>query len=179
MQRMCVVLLGLFVVSGSSAYGQNTWVGRWFHHCHTIKERNTCWPKPFIDADRESVEEPFRLMVANGFRRQHLMSAHHFDGGKLNEAGRIKAVWLISQTPAHRHSIFVQRSLDPQETHDRIASVQDWANKISRGRPVSVMASDMAPRPSAGDRLDMINRKADETIPSPRIPASSGTLTGA
>lgn len=179
MPRMCVVLVGFFVIGGSSTLAQDHWFGRWHRHCHTVKERNTCWPKPFIDADRESVEEPFRAMVHNGFKRQHLLSAHHFEGGTLNEAGRMKAIWLISQTPAHRHSIFVQRSMDPQETHDRISSVQSWANKIARGGPVTVMASDMAPRPSAGDRLDMINRKADETIPNPRIPASSGTLTGA
>ena len=179
MSRMCLVLLALLVVGSSSAIAQDSWYGRWNHHFHTVKQRNNCWPQPFIEADRDSVEEPFRTMVHNGWKRQHLMSAHHFEGGKLNESGRIKAHWLISQSPSHRHSIFVQRALDPQETLDRMASVQAWSKKIARGRPVTVMASDMAPRASAGDRLDAIYRKAADSVPDPRIPASSGTLTGA
>jgi hypothetical protein len=179
MQRMCIVLCAVFVVSAGTAYGQDHWFGRWHRQIHVVKDRNTAWPQPFIEADRQSVEDPFHTMVQNGWKRQHLMSAHHFEGGQLNESGRIKAQWLISQSPGHRHSIFVQRSLDPQETHARIASVQTWTKKVSRGQPVSVIASDMAPRSSAGDRLDMINRKAADSIPAPQLPASSGTLTGA
>jgi hypothetical protein len=176
---MCLILFAVCALSASTAFAQDHWFARWSDHCHVVKDRNNCWPKPFIEADREAVEDPFRTMVHNGWKRQHLMSAHHFEGGQLNEAGRIKARWLISQTPVHRHSIFVQRSLDPKETHDRVAAVQAWAKKVSRGQPVTVMASDMSPRATAGDQLDIINRKAADTIPSPRIPASGGSLTGA
>ena len=179
MPRKCLILCALFLMSASTGFSQDHWIARWNAHCHLVRDRNTCWPQPFIEADRQSVEEPFRMMVHNGWKRQHLMSAHHFEDGKLTEAGRIKTQWLISQTPAHRHSIFVQRSLDPKETHDRIAAVQAWANKVSRGQPVTVMASDMAPRASSGERLDTINRKAADTIPTPRIPSSGGSLTGA
>jgi hypothetical protein len=179
MQRMCVVLCALFVVGASTAFGQSNWFARWNHHYHVVKERNTYWPEPFVEADRMSVEDPFRLMVQNGWKRQNLMSSHHFDGGRLNEAGRIRAQRLISQSPVEYRTIFVERSLDPQETHERVASVQNWAQKVTRGDHVPVHASDMTPIASEGDRLDAINRKADAAIPEPRMPASSGTLTGA
>ncbi|MEK6216660.1 MAG: hypothetical protein N2B03_05515 [Boseongicola sp.] len=179
MSRKCLILCAVFAMSASTAFGQDHWFARWNDHCRVVSDRNNFWPQPFIEADRQAVDDPFRTMVENGWKRQHLMSAHHFDAGELNEAGRIKAQRLISQTPPRRHSIFVQRSLDPKETHDRLAAVQSWANKVSRGQPVTVVASDMAPRASSGDRLDMINRKHTDTIPNPRIPSSGGSLTGA
>ncbi len=178
MRRMCIVLSAFFVIGASTTFAQDRWFARWHHHIHVVKDRNTYWPKPFIEADREAVEDPFRVMVENGWKRQHLMSAHHFDGVELNEAGRIKAQWLVTQTPPHRRSIFVQRSLNQRETNERIRSVEVWTNKVLRGGHVTVLASDLAPHAASGERLDQIYRKAADTIPDPRIPAASGGFGG-
>ena len=185
MRRMCIVLSVLFVMGASTSFAQDhchqdncNWFARWCHEVHVVKDRNTYWPKPFVQADRESVEDPFRTMIDNGRKLQHLLSAHHFDGNELNEAGRIKTQWLVMQAPAHRRSIYVQRSINPGETIDRMKSVEAWTNKILRGGHVTVLASDMAPLSASGERMDMIYRKAADTIPDPRIPPSSGSGFG-
>jgi hypothetical protein len=174
MRRLCVTLCAFFVVGASTTYAQDHWFARWNRQVHVVKDRNKFWPQPFVEADRDSVEDPFRVMVDNGYKLQHLMSAHHFDGVELNEAGRIKAQWLVMQAPAHRRSIYVQRSLNPQETAGRIRSVEAWTSKVLRGGHVTVLASNHAPLSTSGERLDQIYRKAADTIPDPRIPPSSG-----
>ena len=66
-------------------------------------------------------------------------------------------------------------SFDPDETIDRIKSVEAWTNKILRGGHVTVLASDLAPHAASGEQMDQIYRKAADTIPDPRIPPPSGS----
>ena len=75
-----------------------------------------CWPEPFSAADREATIAPFGQMVANGWRRQNLISDYHFndEDTQLTVAGEQKVRYILTQKPPSRRTIFVQQGLTPE-----------------------------------------------------------------
>jgi len=91
------------------------------------------WPCQYVPAARRSVLSAYEVMVNNGWRRQNLVGAYHFDPdtNELTEAGKLKVKWILSQAPLHRRSIFVERGPDQSNTSARVASINQWASTLS------------------------------------------------
>jgi hypothetical protein len=95
---------------------------------------NQRWYKQYMQPSRRAICQSMAVMVNNGWRRQNLMGAYHFDPknpGELSEAGRRKAEWILTQAPAERRSVFVERTADQAETADRVQAVQQYAAGIN------------------------------------------------
>ncbi len=94
---------------------------------------NVNWPAQYIPAARRSVLSAYDSMINNGWRRQNLLGTYHFDPGtnELTDAGKLKVNWILSQTPQHRRSIFVQRGVNESQTASRVASVHSWTGNMS------------------------------------------------
>lgn len=134
---------------------------------------NNQWPYPYVCWDRESVRTPFAIMADNGWRRQNLLSEHHFkDDQQLNDAGKQLVHWVLTQAPAERRTLLVREGDSPQKTASRMAAVEQYAAKSIPGgaRPV-IQTTTIAPAgypagwPHAQDQT--LNRQ----FPAPRMPA--------
>ncbi len=101
--------------------------------CKAGCRTNQMWPSQYVPAARRSVLSAYEVMVNNGWRRQNLLGAYHFnpDSNELTEAGKLKVKWILSQAPQHRRSIFVERGGDQTRTAARVASINDWASTMS------------------------------------------------
>ncbi len=60
-----------------------------YDYLETGRQANAMWPYPYVCPERVWAHAPFDVMVVNGWRRQNLLGAHHFDPqtGKLTRAG--------------------------------------------------------------------------------------------
>lgn len=137
--------------------------------------RNNCWPEPFIRADRHAVRAPFALMVHNGWRRQNMLADHHFEegGDALNEAGRLKVRWIMTQAPRHHRTIFVHRADTPEETATRMNLVQQVAVQfVDEGQLPQVLETNIDALGWPAERIDSISRKWLDSTPDPRLPAA-------
>jgi hypothetical protein len=175
-----VVIVTSFACAGP-AQAQECW--RWDAFWYSVArdwKRNNCWPEPFVRADRHSVRVPFVTMVDNGWRRQNLLADHHFEeeAPMLNEAGQIKARWIVTQAPSHHRTLYVSRSETSEETTARVAAVQEYVAQFVRdGETATVLQTDLQALGWPATRVDMIDRSWQESAPAPRLPepqASSG-----
>jgi len=100
--------------------------------CEAGCRSNQMWPSQYVPAARRSVQSAYEIMINNGWRRQNLLGAYHFNpnSNELTEAGKLKVKWILSQAPQHRRSIFVERGADPSRTAARVASINDWASNM-------------------------------------------------
>lgn len=94
---------------------------------------NEAWPYPHVCSDRQWAVAPFETMVQNGWRRQNLLGAHHFDEEtqRLTRAGELKVRWTMTQNPPQYRKLYVERSLDPSVTEQRIATARAFAAQAS------------------------------------------------
>jgi hypothetical protein len=97
------------------------------------RQINRAWPYPHVCPDRQWAVAPFDTMVSNGWRRQNLLGAHHFneESNKLTPAGELKVHWTMTQTPPQFRQLYVERSLDPAVTEQRIATAREFAAQAS------------------------------------------------
>jgi hypothetical protein len=127
------------------------------------------------------VREPFCLMVSNGWRRQNLLGAHHFNdtSNELTTAGELRVRWIMTQVPGDRRTIFIERDVDPAVTAQRMATARSYiaqvgapdnqlaqvveTHLISEGRPASV--------------VDATNVRFQESMPPPTLPAATASAT--
>ncbi len=183
------VALG-FITSASAVWVDNrvhhvrrgTWVDDTVHHIKSGYHRNQQWPWPYFCPDRIAVREPFCIMINNGWRRQNLLGPHHFNASakQLTTAGELRVRWIMTQAPADRRSIFVERAAEAEVTEQRLATVREYAaplaidgqtpmvsdtHLISEGRPAAV--------------VDSTNVRFLESMPPPTLPAATAsTVTG-
>jgi hypothetical protein len=137
--------------------------------------RNKAWPEPFLMPDRAAVNIPFAMMVANGWRRQNLLSDYHFneDTQQLNQAGEMKLRYILTQQMPSRRTVFVQRGLTPDVTASRMAMVEREAARITpAGASGGVVESDLANDGWPADEIDTVSRRFIQTQPDPRLPDS-------
>ena len=140
--------------------------------------RNNCWPEPFIRPDRQAVRLPFALMVHNGWRRQNMLSEHHFgeDGATLNEGGHMKIRWIVTEAPRQHRTIYVHRTLDPEQTAARIKAVQESAMQFAAdGERPRVLETSIPVEVEgwSATQVDAINRAWERSTPAPRLPEES------
>lgn len=156
------------VVEGTKEFGRQV--------ARDTKRRN-CWPEPFLAPDRDAVRSPFALMVSNGWRRQNLLADHHFidQTGELNEAGRLKVRWILTEAPQHHRTIYVHKTTDPEVTAARIDNVQQLAAQlVPEGALPLVLETGIPVLGWPASQADMIGRKFEASTPDPRLPDASG-----
>jgi hypothetical protein len=169
------------VILLSSADAKAQWFSNWWDGMHRDYRRNVAWPEPFLKADREAVNLPIGMMVANGWRKQNLLSDYHFNEGKpqLNQAGELKLYFILTQMPPNRRTVFVQRAMDPDVTATRIALVQRAASRMLPGGMIAdVVESDLPSDGWPADEIDAVTRKFRTTQPDPRLKAASQSGDG-
>jgi hypothetical protein len=175
--------MGTSFACAGPAQAQDCW--RWHAFWHSVArdwKRNNCWPEPFLPSDRYAVRAPFGTMVQNGWRRQNLLADHHFEEEtpRLNEAGRIKARWIVTQAPAHHRILYVSRSENAEQTAARVAAVEEYVAQVALdGQPPQVLQTDLQALGWPAAYVDSIDRQWQESAPAPRLPeAQTGSGDG-
>ena len=136
---------------------------------------NKQWPWPYVCPDRIAVREPFCIMVNNGWRRENLLGAHHFnpDTNQLTSAGQLRVQWIMTQAPPDHRNIYVERALESNVNAQRMVSVRDYATKVSidgREPQIAQTTIQFEGRPAAV--VDMTNTKFLQAMPAPVLPAA-------
>lgn len=139
---------------------------------------NKQWPWPYVCPDRVAVQEPFCIMVNNGWRRQNLLGGHHFnpDTNQLNAAGQLKVQWIMTQAPPDRRSIFVERALDTKVNTQRVAAVRDYSAQVAvDAHTAQVTETSLMSEGRPAAVVDAINVKFQQSMPAPVLPAAQST----
>ncbi len=176
MFRCGFALLIVWTIALSAAPAQAQWFSNFMDGVHRDYHRNKAWPEPFLRADRESVNIPFGMMIANGWRKQNLISDYLFqeDSPKLTMAGEQKLRFILTQMPPTRRTVFVQRGTSPDVTANRIAVVQRTAAGIvPLGTVAEVVESDLPNDGWPADDIDAVAKRFNSTRPDPRIRSTS------
>lgn len=137
--------------------------------------RNVCWPYPYICPDRMAVREPFEMMIRNGWRRENLLGGYMFDPNtnQLTTAGELHVRWIMTQAPPAYRQVFIERSLDPSVTAERIAATRQFAARVSiDGQLPEVFESDIMAEGRPAAIVDATNVKFMENMPIPVLPAA-------
>ena len=105
-------------------------------HNYTCEEayyQNSIWPRQYIMPARRGICQAFDVMANNGWRRQNLLGPYHFeaDGVQLNEAGRLKVEWILTQAPPQYRTLFVQRVANQERTAGRVEAVQQFVSSLN------------------------------------------------
>lgn len=151
------------------------------HHCKRTYHTNQMWPWPYQCPDRIAVREPFCLMVNNGWRRQNLLGAHHFnpETNQLTTAGELRVQSIMTQAPIDRRNIFIERTLNIETNTSRVAAVRDYATKVSTdGRMPQVEETYLISEGRPAAVVDATNVKFMQAMPAPVLPAATATNSG-
>jgi hypothetical protein len=103
--------------------------------CEEAYFQNSIWPRQYIYPARRGICESYDVMARNGWRRQNLLGPYHFeaDGVLLNEAGRLKVEWILTQAPPQYRTMYVQRVVNQQQTAGRVEAVQQFVAELNMG----------------------------------------------
>ncbi|OHB72071.1 MAG: hypothetical protein A2V70_20890 [Planctomycetes bacterium RBG_13_63_9] len=176
--RFAVLVL---VALAMAAPAEANWIAEFAHSIVRDTKRRCCWPKPFNRSDVDSVQAPFALMVANGWRSQNMLAEHHFaaGSGELTEAGRLKVRWIVAEAPQQHRIIYVHRADSFEATAARVDHVQQLAARLVPEGPLPpvIETGAIEPRWSAAE-VDIVDRKFLDTIPDPRLRALPTIETG-
>lgn len=164
----------------SNIFNDNIFTRAWYSFSRDFK-RNNCWPRPFVWKDRQAVRMPFVMMVNKGWQLENTLGEFHFDHntGSLNESGRLRVHWIVTQDIPERRAIFVQRSMRPEETEVRVDSVQQWvAQIVPQGEMPPVLETNLKSPGSPAEEDDRIRVEYLKSMPPPRLPAVESMDTG-
>ena len=172
MRRTLLAAIAPLVVGGFVHNAQAVWVDETAHYVKHGYHQNSLWPWPYICPDRIAVREPFCLMVNNGWRRQNLLGPHHFKtADELTTAGQLRVHWIMTQAPADRRAIFVERDLAPAVTEQRLATVREYASQVALdGRLPQVADTHLVSEGRPAAVVDATNVRFQESMPSPVLP---------
>jgi hypothetical protein len=197
MRRTFIAAAAVVAVGGFISTAQAVWVDTsthcnrehgpapWDEAAHYMKRgyhRNVDWPWPYVCADRVAVREPFCVMVNNGWRRQNLLGAHHFNdkADQLTTAGELRVRWIMTQAPAERRGIFVERDAQSSITEQRLATAREYAAQVAiDGETPQVQESHLVSEGRPASVVDATNVRFQESMPPPTLPAATvSTETG-
>jgi hypothetical protein len=151
------------------------------HYVRRGYHRNEAWPWPYICPDRVAVREPFCMMVDNGWRRQNLLGPHHFhaETNKLTTAGELRVRWVMTQAPPNRRSLFIERSIEPAITAERVAVVREYAAQVAvNGQVAQVTDTHLLSEGRPASVVDATNVRFQESLPPPILPPTSYSSAG-
>jgi len=149
------------------------------HACEHLRSgtcQNNVWPWPYFCPDRLAVREPFALMTRNGWRRQNLLGPHHFNASsnQLNMAGQIQVRWIMTQAPPEFRQVYIERSIDPMVTAERIAATRSYAGRVTfDGQMPQVYETDLMATGRPAAIVNMTNVKFMDNMPVPVLPANT------
>ena len=143
--------------------------------------RNKMWPSPFTAADTRSVMAIFDQQRSNGWRLHNTLSTAMFDSKTncLTEAGKAHVKWIVTNAPQARRVVFVLQDADQQVTSTRVESAQLAISEVLPVGPLpQIYLTDREPIGSSGVYQTAINRAMANSVPAPRLTASSGSSSG-
>lgn len=146
------------------------------HYIKSGYHRNVDWPYPYMCPDRVAVREPFETMIRNGWRRQNLLGAYFFnpETHQLTLAGELQVRWIMTQAPPEYRQVFIERSIDPAVTADRIATTRQYASRVSLdGQMPEVFETNMMADGRPASIVDVTNVKFLENMPVPVLPVDT------
>jgi hypothetical protein len=181
MRRTLLVAVICLISVGSEHTARAVFFDEGAHYVKRGYHANKMWPWPYQCPDRIAVREPFCMMVNNGWRRQNLLGAHHFnpDSNQLTTAGELRVQSIMTQTPVDRRSIFIERSLNVDTNTARLATVREYATKVSTdGQTPMVEETYLISEGRPAEVVDATNVKFMQAMPAPVLPEASATSTG-
>jgi hypothetical protein len=181
MRRILIAATIIAVTASCVPSIQGAWFDSTKRYIRRGYHRNQAWPWPFMCPDRVAAREPFCIMVDNGWRRQNLLGPHHFnaDGDKLTTAGELRVRWIMTQAPPDRRSIFIERSVEPELTAQRLATARDFAAQVALdGQMPEVFETHLLSEGRPASVVDATNVRFQESLPPPVLPASAYGGTG-
>jgi hypothetical protein len=94
---------------------------------------SSMWPRQYVMPARRGICQSYDVMIANGWRRHNLLTKYHFnpENTELSEAGKLKVEWTLTQAPAQRRTLYVERGVDEAQTAERIEAVQSLAGNMN------------------------------------------------
>lgn len=178
MRRLLLVTLALGMVAEGGSQANAVGFDSAARYIKSGYHRNVAWPWPYVCDDRVAVREPFAVMVNNGWQHQNLLGEHHFNAtsDRLTRAGELKVHWISTQTPPNRRQVFIERSIDPQVTEQRMAVVRDYAARIAvDGQMPQVFDSRLVSEGRPATMVDAVNEHFRQSMPMPGQ-ATTGTI---
>ncbi len=184
MQRSWTILAALAGMMVATVAPRATAQGlkAFFHRVGADTCRNNSWPDCFVPQDRFAAKGPLELMIRKGWTAQNLISEQHFDQetGKLNQAGKLKIEWILTEAPSTRRTIYVRRTYKAEETQRRVEAVRNWAKEfIGSEEDVAIEVVQISPPGWPAEMVDSLERKYMETMPAPRLPKLENSGSGA
>ncbi len=170
---LLVVVAASSVSYGQRACGCQPSMGDQFRAGY---DANVQWPSRYTPSARNSICGAYSAMVNNGWRRQNLLGDYHFnrDTNELTHAGKLKVNWILSQAPVQRRSVFVQRAGKELETTTRLASVHDYAGKMSSVAQLDVQDTHIVAEGHPASSVDNVFVGYEKNRLPPVLPASTG-----
>jgi hypothetical protein len=176
MRHSIVIVLSVLFLAVAASSAEAVIIDTTAHYIKSGYHRNKNWPYPYMCPDRAAVREPFEAMIRNGWRRQNLLGPHFFNPhtNQLTLAGELHVRWIMTQAPPQWRQVFVERSIDPSITSDRIAATRDYASRVSLdGEMPEVFETSMMAEGRSAEVLNVISNKYLEAIPAPVLPANT------
>lgn len=174
-QSIVFALSGLLLALATSS-ADAVFIDSTVHYIKSGYHRNKNWPYPYMCPDRAAVREPFEVMIRNGWRRQNLIGPHFFNPHthQLTTAGELQVRWVMTQAPPQFRQIFVERSIDPAITAERIAATRAYASRVSLdGQMPEVFETNLVAEGRPAAIVDITNSKFMENMPVPVLPADT------
>jgi hypothetical protein len=177
MKRTLLCVAALAAAAPADAF----WLGEFYCYLEERREENARWPSQFVGQDRAAAAAPFDVMIRNGWRRQNLLGAHHFneDCTQLSQAGKLRVQWILSQAPPEHREVFIEQSIEEGVTQQRIETVNQFAMQVSRdGAPFQAQPTHILSDGRPAVTVDFVNTQFRENMPVPTLPkAEAATPT--
>jgi hypothetical protein len=176
MRSSIVVALATLTLAVAASSADAVITDSTVHYIKSGYRRNVAWPYPYFCPDRAAVREPFELMTRNGWRRQNLIGPHFFNPhtNQLTAAGELQVRWIMTQAPPQWRQVFVERSIDPSITADRIAATRDYASRVTLdGQMPEVFETNLVADGRPASIVDITNVKFLDNMPVPVLPADT------
>jgi len=178
MRRTMLAAIFTSLIAGWVGSASAVFVDSTVHYIRRGYHRNVEWPWPYICPDRMAVREPFDIMVRNGWRRHNMLGSHHFQPGtnELNVAGQLHVRWIMTQAPAGRRQVFIERSEDSNVTAARVAAAREYASQAAvDGRTPQIFETNLMAEGRSAATVDWTNVQFIEHMPPPVLPPSQGS----
>jgi hypothetical protein len=173
--RLIALLAVLFSLAGSPARAD--WWSDFWRRVGIDFHRNNAWPYTFTHADRAAVNAPFAVMIHKGWSEQNTLGEYYFDVGKadLNEAGRLRVKWIMTEAPEQYRSMFVERAESSELTAARMAAVKNAAARyLPPGGMAEVYETVIPARGWPAEEIYSTYVKYRDSRPAPILPEASG-----
>jgi hypothetical protein len=175
MRRINLVTVATLATAIAASSASAVCIDTTAHYVKSGYRRNVCWPYPYICPDRMAVREPFEMMIRNGWRRENLLGAYMFNPStnQLTTAGELHVRWIMTQAPHAYRQVFIERSIDPAVTAERLAATRQFAARVSTdGQLPEVFETDLMAEGRPAAIVDATNVKFMENMPLPVLPAA-------